>query len=194
MKKVLSAVFSLGIAFVFSTPAFSHSSFVESIPERDSVITKVPDEFRIGFNEDLLLVGEKDPNVLKVYNPSGIQVSGPSEVAGPFIFAPNSSTVVEFGSYRVVYRIVSADGHVVEGEYSFEVKKPNSHKHNPSDPEEVEVADTALTDEATPYVVESEKSDSHNSFLHLHAEHIILSLIVLAIIAMWFLFTRSKNE
>ena len=194
MKKVLGAVFGLGIALVLSTPAFSHSAFVKSNPERDSIIEELPSVFRIEFNEDLLLVGEKDPNVLKVYNPSGIQVSGPSEVAGPFIFAPNSFTVVEFGAYRVVYRIVSADGHVVEGEYSFEVKKPNSHKHDPSDPEEVEVADAVVTDKATPYVVESEKSDSHNSLLHLHAEHIILSLIVLAIIALWFLFTRSENE
>lgn len=194
MKKVLGAVFSLGIALVFSTPAFSHSAFIKSNPERDSIIKELPSEFRIEFNEDLLKVGEEDPNVLKVTSPSGVQISGPSEVAGPFIFAPNSSTEVESGAYRVIYRIVSADGHVVEGEYSFEVKKSNSHNHNTSDAGEVKDVDPVVTAEATPYVVETQESDSHNSFLHLHADHIVLGLIALAIIAIWFLIARSKTE
>jgi methionine-rich copper-binding protein CopC len=194
MKKVLSAVFALGIALVFSTPAFSHAAIVKSTPQKNSILIELPSEFRIEFNEDLLVIGDEDPNVLKVTSPSGIQVSGPSEVAGPFIFAPNSSTKVELGPYRVVYRIVSADGHVVEGEYSFEVKKVDSHNHNTSDSEEAEDADPVVTAEATPYVVGTQDTNSHNSFLHLHAEHIILSLIAMAIIAMWFLIARSKNK
>lgn len=120
MKKLLVLLVSLFIV----TPASAHTSLVRSIPSSGAVLNEVPAEVRIKFNEEPLLVDDKNPNRIEVINGVGQVVSGMSVVEGPEIFTALDLSFEPSGEYLVKYRVVSADGHPIEGEYQFTVAAP----------------------------------------------------------------------
>ena len=120
MKKLFLILFLL---FLIS-PASAHTSLVSSLPESGAVLNEVPSEVRLKFNEDLLLVDTKNPNRIEVINGIGQVVSGMTMVDGPEIYTPLDLSFEPSGEYTVKYRVVSADGHPIEGEYQFTVASP----------------------------------------------------------------------
>ena len=120
MKKLFPILFLL---FLIS-PASAHTSLVSSLPESGAVLNEVPSEVRLKFNEDLLLVDTKNPNRIEVINGIGQVVSGMTMVDGPEIYTPLDLSFEPSGEYTVKYRVVSADGHPIEGEYQFTVASP----------------------------------------------------------------------
>lgn len=191
MKRFFTALFALGIVVLSASPASSHSAFIKSNPERDSVIQEMPAEFRLEFNEDLLVVGEDDPNQLTVTDKNGEIVSGPSEVAGPFIFAKALSQDFVPGKYKVDYRIVSADGHVLSGNFEFQLKTETKPKG-----EAVEVISEPL--ESPSPIAEVEKTTDaehaeHENFIHVHSDHLAIAVIALIAIGSWFLYRKINN-
>ena len=117
MKKLLLLLISLFIV----APASAHTSLVSSNPESGAVLNEAPFEVRLKFNEDLLLVSDKNPNRIEVVNGIGQVVSGMAKVDGAEISTPLDLSLEPSGEYTVKYRVVSADGHPVEGEYQFTV-------------------------------------------------------------------------
>jgi hypothetical protein len=81
-----------------------------------------PVEVTLTFNEELLKVGQENPNKVEVFDESGALVSGVSLLSGASIAAPVG--INGNGAYTVKYRVVSRDGHVVEDEYQFNVESP----------------------------------------------------------------------
>ena len=120
MKKLFLILFLL---FLIS-PASAHTSLVSSLPESGAVLNEVPSEVRLKFNEDLLLVDTKNPNRIEVINGIGQVVSGMTMVDGTEIYTPLDLSFEPSGEYTVKYRVVSADGHPIEGEYQFTVASP----------------------------------------------------------------------
>ncbi len=117
MRRLLLLVISLFLI----APASAHTSLVSSSPESGAVLSEVPAEVRLKFNESLLLVDSKNPNRIEVVNGIGQVVSGMTVVEGPEIFTALDLSLEPSGEYSVKYRVVSADGHPVEGEYQFTV-------------------------------------------------------------------------
>ncbi|MGA1117400.1 MAG: copper resistance CopC family protein [Candidatus Nanopelagicaceae bacterium] len=120
MKKLFLILFLL---FLIS-PASAHTSLVSSLPESGAVLNEVPSEVQLMFNEDLLLIDTKNPNRIEVINGIGQVVSGMTMVDGPEIYTPLDLSFEPSGEYTVKYRVVSADGHPIEGEYQFTVASP----------------------------------------------------------------------
>ena len=103
----------------FASPAFAHNFLVSSTPAAGQTLTSLPSKFIITTNEGLLdLSGHgagfafdiEDANH-QFYGDGCVSVDGPSMTIAPAIGAA--------GKYRVIWQIVSADGHIVSNEYSF---------------------------------------------------------------------------
>jgi copper resistance protein C len=107
------------ILAVTTTPAIAHTKLLISDPAAGSLVESWPTEISLTFDEDLISVGDEKSNFLVVNNAVGDQISADDEVlTGSQIkvsLDPNTVT----GPVLVYYRVVSADGHPVEGEYSF---------------------------------------------------------------------------
>lgn len=185
MKKYVVASFVFLIAMLSACPAFSHTSFIGSNPERNSLVKVMPNEFRLEFNEDLLVVGEDDPNQLSVFDPSGSQVSATSEVAGPFIFAQALEKDFLPGKYEVRYRVVSADGHVVDGSFSFQFQPEGIAPANSSS-QEPAPQKSLVAKAGNPH-------EGHENFIHVHSDHIGIALIALVAIGGWILYRKINN-
>ena len=155
--------------------AYSHSAFVSSSPAKNTTISNLPNEIRIQFDEDLILIGEKNPNKVELINPSGEKISGESAAAGPFVFAPITKQDSIPGDYTVNYRIASADGHVVTGTYQFSI-----------------AGEEVVAINETPVAEEPVVTEHHENFFIHHLEHIIWALLFLAFIGLWALLRFRK--
>jgi methionine-rich copper-binding protein CopC len=119
MKKLVA----LTLLLLSSTfPVNAHSALVSSVPAADSTVVDFPMDVTLTFNEELLKVGEENPNKVEVFDESGVLVSGAPVVTGANTTAPVG--INGNGVYTVKYRVVSKDGHVVEDEYQFNVESP----------------------------------------------------------------------
>ncbi len=110
------------LIFLFIPPASAHTSLVSANPAEKSIVAEAPLAISLMFNEDLLLLGDKNPNQIDVVDEAGMKVSGEATVNGPIISAPLS--IENPGRYNVSYRVASGDGHIVTGEYHFTVASP----------------------------------------------------------------------
>ena len=110
------------LIFLFIPPASAHTSLVSANPAEKSIVAEAPLAISLMFNEDLLLLGDKNPNQIDVVDEAGMKVSGEATVNGPIISAP--LTIENPGRYNVSYRVASGDGHIVTGEYHFTVASP----------------------------------------------------------------------
>ena len=119
MKKFIATFILL---FISALPAQAHSSLVSSNPAANATVVDFPMDVTLTFNEELLVVGADNPNKVEVFDEMGNLVSGVTVVAGTNISAPVG--INGNGTYKVKYRVVSKDGHVVEGDYQFNVESP----------------------------------------------------------------------
>jgi methionine-rich copper-binding protein CopC len=117
-RQIIALVGAIFLALSVS-PASAHTVLVNSIPQSESVINSLPQEVNITFAEDLIDIGNS--NSITVLDSAGEDMSqGQVTVAGPTLskaLIPSDKT----GEYKVEYRAVAADGHVIEGEFTFTV-------------------------------------------------------------------------
>ena len=121
MKKLILG-FTLLLMFFAAPGASAHSALVSSVPSADATVVDFPMEVVLNFNEELMIVGDANPNKIEVFDDQGALVSGGTVVKGASAAAPVGIT--GNGAFNVKYRVVSKDGHVVEGSYSFNVESP----------------------------------------------------------------------
>jgi methionine-rich copper-binding protein CopC len=101
------------------SPVSAHTVLVNSIPQSESIISSLPPEITITFAEELIDIGNS--NSVEVLDESGFDVSqGAVLVSGPTL-SKALITSDKNGIYKVEYRAVAADGHVIKGEFTFTV-------------------------------------------------------------------------
>ena len=121
--KILLPAFVLLALFSFSPVASAHAALVSSSPEADSVLQEFPTEITLEFNEPLLVIEGSSANWFTLTSPSGEVVPmGEPTLDGARIISPLTTSEMEQGRYRVEYRVVSSDGHVIKGEFGFTFK------------------------------------------------------------------------
>ncbi len=96
-------------------PASAHDALLGATPGNGATVTSV-DEVVMTFSGDP--IGEPGANLVQVKGPDGLyyETSCP-DLRGPDVHTP--ATLGPAGTYEVIWRIVSSDGHPVSGEYSF---------------------------------------------------------------------------
>lgn len=114
---VLGLVATLAL-LVVPTSASAHAQLESSDPADGATLAALPETVSVTLNED---VGSGA--VLRVLDSSGVRVDDDQvTTAGRRVLVgvrPGSSAA---GAYRIVYRVVSADGHPVSGEIGFRVQ------------------------------------------------------------------------
>ena len=113
------ALFGALLALALATaPAAAHSLLLESSPVANATVTSVPSELRLRFNNRI----EKRLSRVRLVDDRGEARDLPvaADGAADQLTAPLSE--VAPGRYRVEWQVLSTDGHVVSGRFSFTVK------------------------------------------------------------------------
>jgi len=125
MNKFAKAIAALALAAATLLPsqaASAHAELESSNPEANSVIGAAPAVVSLTFGEKLMVIdGEKDANQIQVTDGTGTRVdNGDYQVTGEVLTVSLKPDQAD-GTYKVTYRVVSEDGHPIEGVYEFEV-------------------------------------------------------------------------
>lgn len=131
-------VAALAIAVLGSAaPAWAHTALVSSTPAEGETVTELA-EVSLTFTEQLLEIG----NELVVVAPDGTETALEIGAVTETVTAPVPAAAIAPGRNALRYRVVSADGHPIEGTLTFTYAPPATTP-SPS-------ATAAATPEATP--------------------------------------------
>ena len=123
MKKLTTIIISVLLIFAGMQSADAHAQLSLSNPTKNQIVRTLPSLVWLEFDGDLLSFGDKQINTITVTNSIKKRV----DIGGPIVGGARISTRLKAnlsaGKYLVSYRIVSEDGHPVEGSYSF-IYKP----------------------------------------------------------------------
>lgn len=105
------------LALAPATPAAAHSALRDQNPGDGESVVTAPPTLSLGFNEDLIDAG----TTVTVTGADGREwTDGAATVQGSELEQP-LSTEVPAGTYSVMWRVVSADGHPIDGTFDFTV-------------------------------------------------------------------------
>jgi methionine-rich copper-binding protein CopC len=100
--------------------AFAHTGLQRAEPPVESKLKRPPSEVRLYFSERL----EPDYSTVRVKNDRGAQVDRQDASVDPSNPLLLRATLqrLEPGTYTVIWRVLSVDGHVTEGRFTFRVE------------------------------------------------------------------------
>lgn len=136
----------LGMGRLGTVPAAAHAALRTSNPTDGAVVVNLPPRYELVFNESI------DANFAQIviadsaggtHARSDVDVRGPS-VGGPF---PRD---LPAGETAIRYRVVSADGHPVAGEISFELRPTSAEPTKAGTPTPGESRGETTTPAAAP--------------------------------------------
>ncbi len=143
-------VLTLVALLVPALPASAHDELVSSDPGADAVLDALPSQLTLSFSADVLT--DAGATVIEVTDAAGTRLDeGAPQVAGTEV--TQALTGEASGAVRVLWRVVSSDGHPIDGDFSFSV--PVAASTPSSTPETTTAAPTPST-EASRAPVETE--------------------------------------
>lgn len=116
-RLVALVVVVLGALAGSASPAAAHASLIASDPVADAVLDAAPSEITLSFTEGV----DVQPDGVRVLDADGNRVDvGAASASGSTVTAPVDGGLPD-GGYVVAWRVVSADGHPVNGAFRFSI-------------------------------------------------------------------------
>ena len=126
IKSAFGAIVALALAALMvgfgSVGASAHAELTGSNPIADSVIGMLPPTVELTFGEPLMVVeGSEAANQITVTKADGKRIDIRTTTVADRVASVALDTAAGEGVYTVAYRVVSEDGHPIEGKFKFEV-------------------------------------------------------------------------
>jgi copper resistance protein C len=102
-----------------ASPAAAHARLTGSTPAAGSVVDEVPNSVTLEFNEPV----EAEFGQLQVSGPDGARLDETPPTAEGTTVTSEIGTATSAGMHTIAFRVISADGHPVEGELTYEVSE-----------------------------------------------------------------------
>jgi hypothetical protein len=138
--RLLAATVAAGLALLLgAAPAFAHTRLESSDPADKSSVDTAPESVSLTFNEDI----SAEFASISVVGPDGTNyATGPVSAAGGQV-STAVSPLGPAGAYEIGYRVVSDDGHPVQGKLTFTLTTPGPAASAPTAAPAVAPAPTA---------------------------------------------------
>jgi methionine-rich copper-binding protein CopC len=122
MKKISVIIFSSLLTIAGVHDASAHAQLTSSNPAKNQIVNTLPPIVWLEFDGNLMILGDKQVNRISVTNSKNVVVSMGEALVGGARISSKLKPGLPPGKYSVAYRIVSEDGHPVQGTYSFTYK------------------------------------------------------------------------
>jgi len=119
MRKLLLTLCFAGITVLTSPSASAHVESVSSYPEQYANVNPIPTTVWIEFSDNLQNLDGEIVNTIEVTDSTGLVVSYEDAIVEAGKITTKVSGQSAAGVFTVKYRVVGQDGHVIEGEYTF---------------------------------------------------------------------------
>jgi copper resistance protein C len=119
MRKLVSLFLIAFLSFLTMPMSSAHVTIVSSFPERFANVNPIPTEVWIQFSGELQTLDGEAVNSLEVIDSTGIAVNFEDPIINGAKIMTKISGQSAPGVFTVKYRVVGDDGHVIEGDYTF---------------------------------------------------------------------------
>ncbi|WP_025272999.1 copper resistance CopC family protein [Haloglycomyces albus] len=197
MKKLKISAVVLGFlgALAMAGTASAHASLTEANPADGDELDTAPDAVSLTFNEEL----DADNSDIAVVDPDEeVLELAPAEVDDGTITQPMEYTTA--GTYTVSYRILSADGHNVEGNLSFTVDEvpTATTEEDATDGTDDETADESNADDNVEETADATDESAHDDGQDDESGNFTKMLLVLlgaaTVVAIVIVFVKSTGK
>jgi MYXO-CTERM domain-containing protein len=107
-----------GLTALTAAPALAHDQLISSTPEDGAVLDTAPERIVLTYSAGPMDMGSQ----LQVTDSTGDSITaGDLQINGTQVIQPLTATGAEDETYQVVWRVVSSDGHPIEGTFSYQV-------------------------------------------------------------------------
>lgn len=121
----LTALLAALVLLVVAPPALAHDTLKDSDPDKNSTVEKV-EQVKLEFNARVRL-----PYVIVRDADGKAFQDGKPQLDGRFVTQEFTAALPD-GAYTIAYRVVSSDGHPIEGEVPFKVKGAPKAEESPA--------------------------------------------------------------
>lgn len=128
MKRIL--LICLAALWLLPSVALAHSKLENAVPAQDATITASPDRIELTFNTKI-----ENLSNFKIVNAAGEEMEKDKVAVEGMTMSGTMPTPLTNGIYTVKWVIIGADGHSVEGDYSFTVEAPAATEETSPEPE-----------------------------------------------------------
>lgn len=124
---VSALVLSLSSVFLLSSPALAHNELINSSPSADSVVEAGPIEIRLEYGEEPIPTEFGKGNLLAIANAeTGEQLGAAcARIDGKTMYT--TVNIQDPGTYKVLWRSASDDGHIASGDYLITVENTSGY-------------------------------------------------------------------
>jgi methionine-rich copper-binding protein CopC len=118
LKRALALALA-GLMVSIGLPALAHAQLIDAEPKANQVLSSSPTQFKLTFSDTLINLGPTS-NWLRVESAQGQMVSADGVLNGNQLSALPLQALKP-GKYQLTWRVLSEDGHPVQGSYQFTV-------------------------------------------------------------------------
>jgi methionine-rich copper-binding protein CopC len=119
MRNLKILLLSVGLVFSGTQSAKAHAEVVKSFPLANSTLTKSPKYVQLEFSEAITTLKSKNANSIVVLDAKAQKITTSRLSVKQGIARIEFVGTLKPGKYTVKYRIVSADGHVLNAQFKF---------------------------------------------------------------------------
>ena len=131
MRKLVS-LFLVSCLSILAIPTSSaHVEIVSTFPERFANVNPIPTQVWIQFSGELQTLEGEAVNSLEVIDSTGLSVNFEDPIIEGAKITTKVSGQSAAGVFTVKYRVVGDDGHVIEGDYTFNASPDYAAEQSP---------------------------------------------------------------
>jgi len=119
MRNLKVLLIAVGLVFSGTQSAIAHAEVVKSFPIANSTLTKAPKYVQLEFGEAITNLKSKNANSIVILDSKATKIATSKIIIKKRIARVDFIGTLKPGKYTVKYRIVSADGHVLNAQFKF---------------------------------------------------------------------------
>ena len=131
MRKLVSLFLVSSLSILAIPAATAHVEIVSSFPEQFTNVNPIPREVWIQFSGELQTLDGEAVNSLEVIDSTGLSVNFEDPIIDGAKIMTKVSGQSAPGVFTVKYRVVGDDGHVIEGDYTFNASPDYAAEQSP---------------------------------------------------------------
>ena len=131
MRKIVSLFLVLCLSILTIPSSSAHVEIVSSFPEQFANVNPIPREVWIQFSGELQTLDGEAVNSLEVIDSTGLSVNFEDPIIDGAKIMTKVSGQSAPGVFTVKYRVVGDDGHVIEGDYTFNASPDYAAEQSP---------------------------------------------------------------
>jgi methionine-rich copper-binding protein CopC len=132
MRKLVSLFLVSTLSILTIPAATAHVEIVSSFPEQFTNVNPIPREVWIQFSGELQTLDGEAVNSLEVIDSTGLSVNFEDPIIDGAKIMTKVSGQSAPGVFTVKYRVVGDDGHVIEGDYTFNASPDYAEAQSPT--------------------------------------------------------------